>query len=498
MKRLALLFIGCFACAHYALADEAAALAALRAGCTQDAQRLCSNVQPGGGRVLACLKEHKDDLSDQCKQAAAQAASLSGNSGPNSVAPAGGNTSNVMTSPAAPTPGSSNLPDASTQTSQPSAAASKPKAHSSLSGAGRGAASTDAPGAYLRLKKVQIIDPGAANVQTALPAFDLLIPTSWNFKGTVNFGGGKGGCFADFFAVSWEATSADGSIAFQGAPNYSWQYTDDAVELRKLNDPNRRALGAGGKPCPISKPLRAEDYFRQNVLSSLPASTVISVEQFPELNQIARKQMGLPPSDAGNGGTRTEAIRVRTEFQKDGAPTEAWLALAVVTRIYPVGRGLFYDCHAIDFVALRAPKGKLDANDKLFKVMTSSIRPEPQWQAYSNGIIAKYYKIEAQKEAAEDQAWADLQNRITQTILDVTANQTRGSQNSFIGADQGIRGVQTFRDPSTGKTVELSNLYDNAWNNGTNEYLMSDDPNFNPNGHVNGSWNQLQVVRPTP
>jgi len=34
--------------------------------------------------------------------------------------------------------------------------------------------------------------------------------------------------------------------------------------------------------------------------------------------------------------------------------------------------------------------------------------------------------------------------------------------------------------------------------NGANEYVMSDDPNFNPNGKLNGNWNQLQVVRPQP
>jgi hypothetical protein len=57
-------------CAH---ADEAAAMAILRTGCTEDAQRLCAGVQPGGGRILACLKEHKDALSDKCKQAARSA-----------------------------------------------------------------------------------------------------------------------------------------------------------------------------------------------------------------------------------------------------------------------------------------------------------------------------------------------------------------------------------------------------------------------------------------
>ena len=84
------------------------------------------------------------------------------------------------------------------------------------------------------------------------------------------------------------------------------------------------------------------------------------------------------------------------------------------------------------------------------------------------------------------------------TIMAVTANQMRGSNNSAFAADQNIRGVQTFRDPTTGKTMELSNLYDHAWLNGSNEYIMSEDPNFNPNGQLTGQWNQLQAVRPAP
>jgi hypothetical protein len=38
---------------------------------------------------------------------------------------------------------------------------------------------------------------------------------------------------------------------------------------------------------------------------------------------------------------------------------------------------------------------------------------------------------------------------------------------------------------------------DHAWLNGSNQYVMSDDPNFNPNGNVNGNWT-LQPVRPQP
>ncbi len=482
MTRLTLLLVCCALSArHYVLADDAAALAALRAGCATDAQKLCAGVQPGGGRILACLKEHKDALSDQCKQAAAQAAAPSGNPAPATSA-----------APSVP---------AATATPPPPVAAKSPPATAASSAAARGAsaATGTTSGSYLRMKKVQVVDPGAAGVQAAQPAIDLLIPSDWDLKGNVVFGGGKGGCFGDLFAVSWEATNPDASIAFQGGPNYSWQYTDDPSELRKLNDPLRRALGAGGKPCPIMKPMRAEDYFRQNVLPSLAGgSTVISVESYPELNQIARRQMGLRPTDAENRGVRTEAIRARVESQKDGKPVEGWVVLAVVTRTYPVGQGSFYDSRAMDFMAFRTPKGKLDAHDKLFQVMLSSVRREPQWQAYSNATIAKFYKAEAQKEATQDKIWAALQNKITETILGETANAERGAEASAFGMDQNIRGVQTFRDPASGSTMELSNQYDHAWLNGSNEYVMSDDPNFNPNAKLSGSWNQLQVVRPSP
>ena len=471
MKTLALLLLCCAATAvPYALADDTAALAVLRAGCADDAQKFCANVPPGGGRILACLKEHRDVVSDQCKQAAAKAAALSGNAAPS------------------PAPDASGGFPAAAPTSNSVAA---PSRRSSTT-------ASDAPGSYLRMKKAQVADPGAANVYAAMPAMDLLIPSTWEFKGTVNFGGGKGGCFSDLMAVSWEATSPDGSLAFQGAPNYSWQYTNDQMEMRKLNDPNRRQLGAGGKPCPVAQPMKAEEYFRKNVLPSGPSSTVISIEPFPELNQMARQQLGLPSADSGNGPVHTDAIRVRLEFQKDGKPVESWVALAVVTRVYQVGQGSFWDCHAIDLMAFRAPKGKLDANDKLFKVMISSVRPIPKWQATSNSVIAKFYQAEAQKEAQQDQIIADFQRKVIQTLNETTANAQRGAQQSAFGESQIIRGVQTFRDPATGNTMELSNQYDHAWLNGSNEYVMSDDPNFNPNSQLSGNWNQLQVVHPSP
>jgi hypothetical protein len=41
----------------------------LRQACFSDARSFCSETQPGGGRVLACLKQNAASLSPGCQQA---------------------------------------------------------------------------------------------------------------------------------------------------------------------------------------------------------------------------------------------------------------------------------------------------------------------------------------------------------------------------------------------------------------------------------------------
>ena len=40
--------------------------------CADDLQKFCKDVQPGGGRIAACLKEHEKDLSPVCKRQIAE------------------------------------------------------------------------------------------------------------------------------------------------------------------------------------------------------------------------------------------------------------------------------------------------------------------------------------------------------------------------------------------------------------------------------------------
>jgi len=446
----------------------------VRAACGQDVQKLCANVPAGGGRIIACLRQHQDQVSDGCKQAVAKAMQQSnGGAGtPPATSPA----------PAGTSPEPSAAPPATSRNGQP-----PPSTKS------------NPPGHYILMKQVQLIDQGLGEGK---PAYDLMIPKDWQFKGWVNVGVAEGGCFGDWFSAAGDAKSADNSIELQILPKYTWQYIDDPAGQRQMQQKNAFDAKFKIKPCPVRAPVKAEEFLRRDLIEKYrKGKTVVSVESFPELDQLVRSRIGLPPTGGDVDGIHTEAARARLSFDDDkGQPVEEWVTAEIIVRKIPMGpRGAAYDWHAVNIMSFRTPKGQLDANDRLFKLMASTIRPEPEWQKWSNGVIASLYKKKREEAEKQQEILIEFQNKVADAIDGVVANQQRGSMQSANGMGQLIREVQTFRDPTTGATFELSNKYDNAWRDPNSQYyVMSEDANFNPNGKLDGNWTQLQVVPPQP
>src|SRR5947208_1424714 len=75
-----------------------------RTACASDVQKLCAGVPSGGGRILACLKQHKDEVSDGCKQAISNAMGRSRSDAGSaaSPAPAASDPAPAAATPAAP------------------------------------------------------------------------------------------------------------------------------------------------------------------------------------------------------------------------------------------------------------------------------------------------------------------------------------------------------------------------------------------------------------
>ena len=142
------------------------------------------------------------------------------------------------------------------------------------------AAAPNASDHYFLMKQVKIIDQGLGNGR---PAYDLMIPTTWQFKGWVNVGVAEGGCFADWFSVVGDAKSADNAIELQILPQYTWQYVDDPAAQRMLQQENQKAARVGMKPCPVRMPVHAADFLRQDLLEKYrKGKPIVSIEPFPE------------------------------------------------------------------------------------------------------------------------------------------------------------------------------------------------------------------------
>jgi hypothetical protein len=60
------------ACAAAAFVTTAAAQQG-QGPCAGDVEKLCKDVQPGGGQIMSCLKQHQSQVSPECKTYAKQA-----------------------------------------------------------------------------------------------------------------------------------------------------------------------------------------------------------------------------------------------------------------------------------------------------------------------------------------------------------------------------------------------------------------------------------------
>jgi hypothetical protein len=70
IDRLCLAALALMASTGLALAQDKPTL---RQACAADVQKLCSGVEPGGGRILRCMRQHQSELSPDCQSAMADA-----------------------------------------------------------------------------------------------------------------------------------------------------------------------------------------------------------------------------------------------------------------------------------------------------------------------------------------------------------------------------------------------------------------------------------------
>jgi hypothetical protein len=479
--------------AQSAHAQDQQKLTAIRNACAQDAKTLCAGEQPGGGRVIACLKEHKDQLSAQCRQAAG----LPEN-------PGSGTAPSAASSPATSSPA---VPALSVS---PPASAAKP-------------APTPKAGSEQVILGEHFVQRGVIDTkQGGMTAVTVQIPASWHFESKIEW---NYGWVTVPVAISWHAENPANAEAYFQYASLRLAAVDAAPQWRqyvKNPKPGDRYSTGEIYMAPIP-PLQAMAVFIKKTRGDVTNLKWLGQQDLPDLAKALR--LAPSPDRHGyaikigydlNGQPVEEAFFGVYYFGKGGAPAvQAGHQAMGANEIVQTNWG--FD----GLQSFRAPAGTLDKRMPIYCLMAKSVQYDPKWLARAQAISATLNQMFNQKLKA---GWDSI--RASDALMDETMRQQaqfldnvsrqevamRSStvDDSFLRSGSGggggrtssdnvsdlIRNVDTMNDPSTGGAKQISNLGGyNHFTDGFGNYVTYDDPNATPeNQGVNGSWTRMTAV----
>ena len=362
-------------------------------------------------------------------------------------------------------------------------------------------------GNYHRMKMVRVVDE--RGFERPMTALSLLIPTDWQFQGNAQYSLAPG-CHGNLVRLVFRAASPDGRLAIEMLPGNSWQWADDPNSLQMMRAGNQQMAQFGARGCDIMPPMTAEDFLRRSIIpAARREARVERVEPIPDVAQQLQEQARQAEQAAARQGipvrVRADVASARLSYGVNGQPVEEWLIATTFSsgiagpsfnmNTGRMGQTLFYTCGGDHVFGLRAPQGQLDAQESFFRMVLSTVRVDPQWQARVTQVIANMQAAEIKgardRSAIITKSGQDIGNIISQTY----ENTNRSRDHAMEGWSQYTRGVETYRNPNTGEMVDLSNRYGHAWAGASNEYIVTDSANFDPNVSLRGNWTRLEQVR---
>jgi hypothetical protein len=354
-------------------------------------------------------------------------------------------------------------------------------------------------GNYLVMKKVTVMDQNG--FERPIPSASLLLPTDWQYQGATQWNI-KDAC--NGIQTTFRSSGPDGR-AYEIFPNYNWVWADDPAPLRAAA---QQKAQYGTKGCDVMPPMGAAEFLRRNLPRLRPNAQLAGIEPLPKSLQTMQQQARQTEQMAARYNlrqqVRPDVARARLRYNLNGKAMEEWVvATTVITatlgpsmdlRSGRMTQAFSYNC-AATLGAARTPQGQLDSSEKFFELIISTIRVDPAWQSRIN-------QQSATMQAIEQKGIHDRVAINTQTAKDLSdirrqgyENQQRSEDHVFGQFSDTTRGVERFRNPTTGETFELSNLYGHAWVNNRNEVFLSDQQGVDPNVVLKGNWTALDPVK---
>jgi len=323
---------------------------------------------------------------------------------------------------------------------------------------------------------------------TGLELFRMLVPVGWQFRGGCRWLLDNPGMPA---VVACQLWNTQGAEAFEILPNMNLTWNNNPM-TRMMYPIGSRYFGAEVRP-----PMGIQDTLRTLVLPRYrsqvhPGLQALSYEPQPDFPRLAKSEAAVSGGSAEGGKVRIRYAWQGGQFDED-IYGMVEIFRAPMATMFSAGEIIIWFIDAL--FSFRAAAGRLDATADLFSVMIRSFKLNPHWYAAFKSI-AQYL---AQMHIQRIHHVGQIGQILAQTGRDMREQNLRdwySRQEVYdrLSTDwsRTIRGVDGFLDPHRQEVVELPSGYGHAWANNLGEYILTEDPSFNPNVHSNLHWEPMQ------
>jgi hypothetical protein len=322
---------------------------------------------------------------------------------------------------------------------------------------------------------------------TGLEVFRMLVPVGWEFQGGCRWVLDNPGMPAEVACQIWNPQGAE---MFAVLPNMNFTWNNNPMTMMMF-PVGSRYFGAE-----VRQPMGIQEAMRKLVLpryrSTVENLQILNEELVPELPQLVK-------SEAPISGGSAEGAKVRIRYAWQGFQLDEEIYGVVEVFRAPIA-SMFGQAEVVfwfvDYLfSFRAAAGRLDATADLFAVMITSFQLNPHWYAAYKSIVHQLAQQQIQRihhVGQIGQIYAQTGREIReQNLSDWYARQDVYDRLSTDWS-RALRGVDGFVDPHREEVVELPSGYGHAWANNLGEYILTEDPNFNPNIHSNLHWEPMK------
>lgn len=334
-------------------------------------------------------------------------------------------------------------------------------------------------GPALRLRMQVVRDPMMNNEE----AFRVLVPQDWRVEGGIvwrpeistlaylqlRLSDPAGARALEFFPTLPFAWSQQGFLGFPPGSLYLGSY--------------------------VVAPLDPDNFVRQLLLPQVRGQlspAVIRTEPLP------RMAAAIAPTVQEAGAVKqVAAARTRIEYREGARSFEEDIYSVIVYSQVPMNPGVMF-WGPDRLFGFRAEKGQLDRQAPLLQAIFASVRVNREW--FGRVLQVREAWIQNQMQAIRNAA--ELSRYIARTTDEISAMHQQVYENRRASEDrvaeaysQYVRGVETYHDPFGNRDVQLPTGYNDVWVSRGGEYILANDPSFNPNASGTGTWQRADPTR---